>query len=91
MGFRIVLSWPCLVAISWLRAKYCQLFQPEVSAKLVPRHILDVHQLLVLPPNQVHMFTKDLKQLVADLEASDDQAAVVRRYKDRFSVNSKVR
>jgi len=87
-----VLSSPCLVAISFLRATYCQPFPPKVSVKTVPRHIPDVHPLLVLPlPNQIHMFTKDLERLAADLEASDDRAAVVQQYKDRFVVKSKVR
>jgi len=87
-----MLSSPCLVTISFLRAKYCQPFPPKVSAKSVSCHILDVHPLLVLPlPNQIHMFTKDLNQLAADLEASDDQAAVVQRYKDEFAVKVKVR
>ena len=37
------------------------------------------------------MFTKDLKQLTADLEATDDKSAVIQRYKDALAVKSEVR
>ena len=48
--------------------------------------------LLGLPPQKrIHMFTKDLKKLAADLEASNDKAAVVRRYKDGLYAKTEVR
>lgn len=37
------------------------------------------------------MFTKDLKQLTADLEATDDKLAVVRRYGDALLAKVEVR
>ena len=37
------------------------------------------------------MFTKDLEQLVADLEAGDDKAAVVQRYNGAMFVKRQVR
>lgn len=37
------------------------------------------------------VFTKDLKQLIADLETTDDEAAVIRRYADTFIAKDKVR
>ena len=36
------------------------------------------------------MFTKDLKQLTADLEATDDKSAVIQRYKGALAVKSEV-
>ena len=38
-----------------------------------------------------HVFTKDLDQLAADLKATDDQAAVIQRYKDALAVKREVR
>ena len=48
--------------------------------------------LLVPPlPRRLHVFTKDLEELVADLEACDDKAAVVRRYNGALFVKRQVR
>lgn len=37
------------------------------------------------------MFTKELKQLIADLEGTDDKSAVTQRYDDALVAKSEVR
>jgi len=39
----------------------------------------------------MHVFTEDLEQLIGDLEAADDKAAVVKRYKAAFLAKREVR
>lgn len=41
-------------------------------------------------PKRFYVFTKDLDQLRADLEATDDKAAVIQRYSDAVVAKSKV-
>ena len=37
------------------------------------------------------MFTKDLKQLTEDLEATDDESAVIQQYKEALAMKGEVR
>ena len=47
---------------------------------------------LVAPlPRQVYVFKKDLERLTADLKATNDEAAVVRRYADALTAKREVR
>ena len=76
-------SSPYLMANSVPRAKFCQLFPSAVSVQSVPRFFANPYPPLVsLSPLPKHMyvFVEDLKRLAADLESTDDKAAVVRRY-----------
>lgn len=45
----------------------------------------------MVPPNRSHVFKKDLDQLVADLEAGDDKAAVLQRYRIALFEKNQVR
>ena len=61
-------------------------------SKSVPGPTNSAHPALVSPhPEQVHVFTKDLKQLIADLQATDDKAAMTQRYKDALVAKRQVR
>ena len=82
MGLKIKLSSPYLVANSLLQVKSCQLSPSEVSTQSILCYIPDPSLLSVRPRQQMYVFTKDLKQLTADLEVTGDKAAVVKRYKD---------
>jgi len=47
---------------------------------------------LLVPPlsKRLYVFTKDLKRLKADLMATEDEAAVIQRYKDALVMRSEV-
>ena len=59
----------------------------------VPRYIPNAHPSLVppLPRRGLYVFTKGLKKLTADLEAVDDESAVVQRYEDALVAKQEVR
>ena len=53
--------------------------------------IPDTHPLIVLSFHErIYILTKDLKQLMADLEATDDELAVIQRYKDALAAKGEV-
>lgn len=54
-----------------------------ISRRLIP--------FLVPPlPRRLHVFTKDLKQFRADLETTDDEAAVIQRHRDARAAKGEV-
>ena len=59
--------------------------------KSVLRYTPNSHLLLVPPfPKLTYVFTKDLKQLIADLGATDDKLAVVQRYEGALAARFEV-
>ena len=47
----------------------------------------------IVPPlhKRTYMFIKDLKHLTADLETTDNELAVIQRYKNALAVKGEVR
>ena len=84
-------SLPYLVAKSISRVKFCRPFPSIVGPKINTKPLT----LTLVPdpslPNGAYVFTKDLKQLAVDLEATNDEAAVVQRYKDVLVAKGEVR
>lgn len=84
------LSLPYLVAKYISRVKFCRLFPSKVGPKIGSKPLT----LTLVPdpslPKVTCVFTKDLKQLAADLEATNDGAAVVQRYKDTLVAKGEV-
>jgi len=85
--------------------RHCSLVSPDIEhrvtavggvrdqavAPLSGGRLSSPSQVLPTPfPNGMQVFTKDLEQLVADLEAGDDKAAVVQRYRSALVVKHQV-
>lgn len=63
------------------------------SSRPNPFHVASLTLMLLVPPftKKIHVFTKDLERLIADLEATADKAAVIERYSVALAAKNKVR
>ena len=93
MVFENKLSPPHLAKNSISQERPCQLFGSNVSAKVDLFHVIFPILIPLSVPSfdsMLHVFTKDMKRLIADLESADDGAAVVRRYEGALAVRLEV-